>query len=61
VNRLGITHGAYDPEGRFFGDDAIADWDTGMAMFMVNHHVRQSFSGYQRDYTWETGENAAGR
>lgn len=43
--------GLYDIEGSVAARARETD-----AMFIINHHVRQSYAAYQSDYVWETGE-----
>jgi glycosyltransferase involved in cell wall biosynthesis len=46
---LGIGHVAFDKDGREASEGAVEMND----LFVINHHTRQSFEEYQRDYIWE--------
>lgn len=40
----------------FRGRDIVTPTSTDPRPTIVNHHVRQSFEGYQADYEWETAQ-----
>lgn len=54
---LGIGHVAFDRHGLFASGDAPYRDEA----FIINHHTRQSYEGYQRDYVWERAAIDAAR
>lgn len=56
VNQFGVPHGVYDETGEFVGQGGLYE----KRVFLINHHVRQSYTGYQNDYARETEEQARG-
>ena len=53
VNTLGVPHGVYDAAGEFVGQGGTYN----ETLFLINHHVRQTYAGYQNDYARELAEN----
>jgi hypothetical protein len=54
---IGLGHTLYDSEGRFAGEAPART----QHLLIVNHHTRQDYAGYVRDFEWETRAIAEAR